>query len=101
MEEFNQEEFNKLCAEYLGWEYLISGVYNNNNNIIFKKEELKFHSDWNWIMEVWNKLWRSHADSLDVHKNFQNKPEVLMLKEIGLSCSDKEITVKCLYNLLK
>ena len=103
MKEFNKEEFNILCAQFLNWE-LKNGYYNpdmNHEYSFIEPSELKFHSDWNLIMEVWNKLWTNHADNLDIHKNFQNKPEVLMLKEIGLNCSDKEITVKCLYNLLK
>lgn len=65
-------EYNKRCAEFLGGEnhpYLIpyipepddmwfsdDGKYpmlqNPNGNSMWKLHELKFHSDWNWIMEV-------------------------------------------------
>ncbi len=57
MKEFNLEEYNKMCAEFLGWK-------KNNHSFIFDEsecmlclsnvfiEDLKFHSDWNWIMEV-------------------------------------------------
>lgn len=52
-------EFNTKCAEYLGWTktvapmtlYKLSTIYWTDNN---KKDywELKFDSDWNWIMLV-------------------------------------------------
>jgi hypothetical protein len=65
-------EYNKMCAEFLGGEnhpYLIpykpepddmwfsdDGKYpilqNPNGSSMWKLHELKFHSDWNWIMEV-------------------------------------------------
>jgi len=55
MKPFSKVEYNKLCAEFLGWNYLISGVYKDELTI-YKKEELKFDSDWNWIMEVVEKI---------------------------------------------
>ena len=55
-------EYNKRCAEFLGKEY-------NDNKIVTPYthfsgqnptgkiwEECKFHSDWNWIMEVYDKI---------------------------------------------
>lgn len=57
-------EYNKRCAEFLGWYYennkwlklesLKSGVIavlKCNSDF-----DLKFHSDWNWIMEVVAKI---------------------------------------------
>lgn len=52
--EFNKEEYNKMCAEVLGWEFQ-HGYYNPDHlhEYSFKTDKsLKFHSDWNWIMEV-------------------------------------------------
>ena len=50
-------EYNKKCAAFLGWDYNkfmdrwneedFQHEYSNTNSI-----DLKFHSDWNWIMEV-------------------------------------------------
>ena len=56
-------EYNKRCAEFLGWEYLDDfnypehnaiGYYDNEGN--HKGIELYFHSDWNWIMEIVEKI---------------------------------------------
>ena len=50
-------EYNKLCAVFLGWDYNkfmdrwneenFQHKYSHTNSI-----DLKFHSDWNWIMDV-------------------------------------------------
>ena len=55
MKPFNKEEYNKLCAEFLGWNFSIHGVYKDELTR-YKKEELKFDSDYNWIMEVIEKI---------------------------------------------
>jgi len=62
-------EFNKRCAEFLGFEEPIALGYKAElldeprfvSNIKgsfghFALSELKFHSDWNWIMEVKEKI---------------------------------------------
>lgn len=99
MKDFNKEEYNKLCAEFLGWELHLAKTTLNwqdgtfmdwddeeefwieNPTEEFKqfrivchpeevglgydfklfesyhyKSGLKFHSDWNWIMEVVEKI---------------------------------------------
>jgi len=58
MKEFNLEEYNKMCSEFLEWEFQ-HGYYNPDHlhEYSFKTtEDLKFHSDWNWIMEVVEKI---------------------------------------------
>lgn len=66
MKDFNEQEFNKKCAEFLGivtgrgyWIEFekrlpnnITGYYSNRHHI----DQLCFHSDWNWIMEVVEKI---------------------------------------------
>lgn len=57
MEDINLDEYNKLCAEFLGW-YMEDGVwkvmkdYKGGFIALTKGNELYFESDWNCIMEV-------------------------------------------------
>ena len=52
-------EYNKKCAEFLGetkqpYEFSQFGRINTKGDWVdtFFDNQLKFHSDWNWIMEV-------------------------------------------------
>lgn len=54
-------EYNKRCAEFLGLELYAPGFpsgyfYKNDNNHFYHFEDLRFHSDWNWIMMVIEKI---------------------------------------------
>jgi hypothetical protein len=55
--------YNKRCAEFLGYIYysdwnLFRLGHDINNSPVkqYKPENLKFHSDWNWIIEVLNQI---------------------------------------------
>lgn len=57
------DQFNKKCAEFLGYAYypdwnLFRLGHDVNNSPIkqYKPENLKFHSDWNWIHVVVEKI---------------------------------------------
>ncbi len=56
MEQQEIQERNKQIALMLGWEYDIQAEawYKNQKDHEwgYKIEELKFHSDWNWLMEA-------------------------------------------------
>jgi hypothetical protein len=54
MKPYNEQEFNKLCAEFLGIKK--SQDLYVWNLLLFSEDELLFHSDWNWIMEVVEKI---------------------------------------------
>ena len=48
-------EYNKRCAEFLGWKNLNDDSfpeYVNPLGDFYQLKELKFHSDWNWIMDM-------------------------------------------------
>lgn len=56
MKNFNKEEYNKLCAEFMGFEI-------SENEECFKIPNKNgwvnlsiFDSDWNWIMQVVEKI---------------------------------------------
>ena len=54
-------EKNKIIAEFLNltsqviFEQVFAVCENGKTNF-YKKDELKFHSDWNWLMEVVEKI---------------------------------------------
>lgn len=59
MNPFNEQEFNRLCAEFLGWEQGEDGRYwkeTPTESSNWYVNEMYFHSDWNWIMEVVRKI---------------------------------------------
>lgn len=49
-------EYNKRCAEFLGWEYDSKHDDYEPTDCKFGSakylSDMQFHSDWNWIMEV-------------------------------------------------
>lgn len=121
MKTFDKKLYNELCAKFLGYRYY--GWNNPEHRLIDSKQgywgledaklhslkipnsilhkPLKFDSDWNMIMKVWNKMWTTYADKgLEEHKEFQNKPEIRMLQEIGLCCGDKEVVLECIWEFL-
>lgn len=66
-------ENNKIIAEFLGYEleetmnekvFVYAIPTTNNNTDFFKPNELLFHSDWNWLMKVVEKI-----ESLDYNFN--------------------------------
>lgn len=59
-------EYNERCAEFLGFKYKNQAKYwmiypLDDNSFLAQKgyipiKSMKFHSDWNWIMEVRDKI---------------------------------------------
>jgi hypothetical protein len=61
IKEFNKEEYNKMCAEFLGCSQRELGLWNGEGKLIHSTSflltsDLKFDSNWNWIMEVVEKI---------------------------------------------
>jgi hypothetical protein len=53
----NTTENNKLIAEFMGlWYSENEYLYNSQFGKGFKIDELLYHSDWNWLMEVVEKI---------------------------------------------
>lgn len=91
----NTTENNKLLAEFMGWykptfsgnghfsgnyvflpEFVINyKPYFNNEFILhqtfLKDDELKFHSDWNWLMQVVEKCFKTEGD-YSLHKEIED-----------------------------
>ena len=54
-------ENNKLIAEFLGFQSTSLGWFDNEEHLINVEkdntfDDLKFHSDWNWLMKVVEKI---------------------------------------------
>jgi hypothetical protein len=117
-------EFNKMCAELLVEIPYVQSYSNNifdksfeytqqNYKSLFVKNDvilgyiidltkLKFHTSWDWIMEVWIKLNQIYSQKgLYSYEIFHNNSIILCFKEIGLLCGDLKIAVECLYKFLK
>jgi hypothetical protein len=101
MKEFNLEEYNKMCAEFLEWEFQ-HGYYNPDHlhEYSFKTtEELKFHSDWNLIMEVVEKI-----KSINVYKNNPSDTTLATIREeirIFLGLCNKKAAVQTIWEFLQ
>jgi hypothetical protein len=57
---YNEQEFNRLCAEFLGWKQNSKKttfyVDKNDSRHIYEIQDLKFHSNWEWIMQVCDRI---------------------------------------------
>jgi hypothetical protein len=74
-------EYNKLCAEFLDWKYHPETANHGrlDNSWEYKPHyyhfDLKFHSDWNWIMEVKRHIvglgycWFQFPDIIQINEN--------------------------------
>ena len=58
-------EYNRKCATFLGWSYYFASAYIPTKKSIvdigiknnsYPLNEMKFHSDWNWIISVLNNI---------------------------------------------
>jgi len=59
----NTTENNKLIAEFMGYEKVLSSYnlpqHETNGMQCFLEEELKFHTSWDWLIPVVNKIYSS------------------------------------------
>jgi len=49
-------EDNRLIAEFLGSRVTVDTYFINGMYMSIDDSELKFHSDWNWLMEIIEKI---------------------------------------------
>jgi hypothetical protein len=107
MKEFNLEEYNKMCAEFLGWEYnsqqsihFPKGTYRDLKNVGHCAEKgLSFDSDWNKIMMVVEKI-----KSINVYKNNPSDATLAIIREeirIFLGLCNKKAAVQTIWEFLQ
>jgi hypothetical protein len=97
-------EYNKRCAEFLGWKYLNDNIIDMwmkvpiefrrkvyfNSSPIQQKYSMMFHEDWNWIMEVVEVIEKLGyrilmvTDEVDIESSAENPIQ----KSLGTYCPD-------------
>ena len=94
MKPYNEQEYNKLCAEFLGgkikedgWNFCLTDFGVKYCGYGFHEGfELKFHSDWNWIMEM-----------VEAIEKLKFRFEIA-LNEVNLYCISEEKRFSCAIN---
>jgi hypothetical protein len=99
-------EYNKRCAKFLGFKYLNQSkywiVYPFDDNSLFsnygciKVNNLQFHSDWNWIMEVANAIEKLAVNQDVINWVRQHK----CIFDLKLTEAKKEAVVKAINQFL-
>jgi hypothetical protein len=92
------ENYNRLCAEFLGWKNLNDDSfpeYIDKLGNFYPLKELTFDSDWNWIMEVVDAI-EKLGHTVDIWNNVCVIPH--LKKSIGES--KKEAVVQAINQFL-
>jgi hypothetical protein len=98
MEQFDKREFNNICAEFMGYklitpkmpEYdsLIEDSYwASPEKILCTEDEIRYDSDWNWIMNV--------VDTIEIRCS---TPILIVGNECIINPSNKNIYTTCRFN---
>ena len=71
----NTETNNKLMAEFMGFQSTSLGWFDNEEHLINVEkdntfDDLKFHKDWNWLMEVVEKCLTVNVDVEPINHYF-------------------------------
>ena len=118
MKPYNEQEFNRLCAEFIGLEchepsgYWTLPTFMDGDG--WTMTDMKFHSDWNWIMEVVEKIEKlDRVDKrvyfkisggevfLTVLEDFQEATYQFLYQENGyISDSKKEAVIQAIWQFL-
>lgn len=97
------ENYNRLCAEFLGWKYHPETANHGRRDNTWEYKpyyyhhKLKFHSDWNWIHEVVEKM----RDTMNP-KEHSNTTFSSLRREVQthLGRSNKEAVVQAINQFL-
>ncbi len=103
-------EYNIICAEFLGWE-----IHPNNSSMMQVKgveqgyrklsdfmfiEGMKFHTDWNWIMQVVEKIEKLGFDlTIGYHHCYLYK-ESINDSISGIGETKMEACIQAIYKFL-
>ena len=92
------EETNKIIAEFMKWDILNDMTYSKaTKGKWIELDKLKFHSNWNWLMEVVEKI-ESLNYSIEINKQEENDYQCLVVqKDIKVQTFSK-IKIEAVYN---
>lgn len=93
----NTIENNNIIAEFMNSEvtidtYFITGMY-----ISINENDLKYHSDWNWLMEVVEKI-ESLGYAIEINKQEEDDYQCLVVKKDILIQEFSNIKIEAVYN---
>ena len=91
-------ENNKLIAEFMGWESFnqFSMIAPKSEEDCWAFEDMKFHNDWNWLMEVVEKIEEMADWSLELLTT--DKKEYQMLIPLSNTNVIVETKIEAVYN---
>ena len=94
----NTTENNKIIAEFMKWDILNDMTYSKaTKGKWIELDKLKFHSNWNWLMEVVEKI-ESLNYSIEINKQEENDYQCLVVqKDIKVQTFSK-IKIEAVYN---
>jgi hypothetical protein len=96
-------ENNKLIAEFMGWTLDDKDLnsYRKLNNNVFKYSLLsnfKYHTDWNWLMEVVDKI-EGLGFSIEMNKQEETDYQCLITKGYDIIFQTfSNIKIEAVYN---
>ena len=98
MKPTQQQKDNKLIAEFMEWDILNDMTYSKaTKGKWIELDKLKFHSNWNWLMEVVEKI-ESLNYSIEINKQEENDYQCLVVqKDIKVQTFSK-IKIEAVYN---
>lgn len=99
MKELNEQEYNKMCAEFMGLTVIPAGTKAIGKIHFPEVSEafLKYDVDWNSIMEVVEKI-----NSINLFENPSDTTLLTIREEMGayLGLSNKEAVVNSIWEFL-
>lgn len=111
MDQSEINEGNALIAEFLGWEKdtILQGHYTVskgspqlyfNEMTVYRPCEMRFHKDWNWTMQAWDKIRRTVFEEND---NSYPDPFAAMTDVWEMKCllADRDTAFEILVEAIK
>jgi len=119
MKEYNKEEYNKLCAEFMGYKLVtpemrkhpeewISSYWENpdfngsSKGVLCSENGLQYNTNWNWIMEVVEKIEQAGFDvNIFQHDaTIKKSGEFIVITHASKVKTKKEAVIQAIWEFL-